>query len=165
MSQSMPGSDIPAFVQQIQHLFPRIMRYLEAEATRELIGLEVTPGQMNALVVLYEPKNLPMGELADLLGLTESAATRLVDRLLRMNLVRRDRDEVDRRVVRVRLSSYGRQLADLVFQRRQEQFTRFAERLTQDERSNLTHGLTALLRVFQDLEHARRETDSTFPDR
>lgn len=160
----MPGSDIPAFVQEIQHLFPRIMRYLEAEATRELIGLEVTPGQMNALVVLYEPKNLPMGELAELLGLTESAATRLVDRLLRMNLVRRDRDEVDRRVVRVRLSSYGRQLADLVFQRRQEQFTRFAQRLREEERDNLTQGLTALLRVFQDLEHERRESDPTFPE-
>jgi DNA-binding MarR family transcriptional regulator len=160
----MQGADIPAFVQEIQHLFPRIMRYLEAEATRELIGLEVTPAQMNALVVLYEPKNLPMGELAELLGLTESAATRLVDRLLRMNLVRRDRDEIDRRVVRVRLSSYGRQLADLVFQRRQEQFTRFAQRLTAEERRNLTQGLDALLAVFQDMEQEARDLAQTFPD-
>jgi DNA-binding MarR family transcriptional regulator len=160
----MQGADIPEFVQEIQHLFPRIMRYLEAEATRELIGLEVTPAQMNALVVLYEPKNLPMGELAELLGLTESAATRLVDRLLRMNLVRRDRDEIDRRVVRVRLSSYGRQLADLVFQRRQEQFTRFAQRLTAEERRNLTQGLDALLAVFQDMEQEARDLAQTFPD-
>ena len=160
----MEGADIPAFVQQIQRLFPRIMRYLEAEATRELIGLEVTPAQMNALVVLYEPKNLPMGELAEQLGLTESAATRLVDRLLRMNLVRRDRDEVDRRVVRVRLSSYGRQLADLVFQRREEQFTRFAERLSDDDRENLVHGLSALLSVFQDMEHEARAPQAPFSD-
>lgn len=159
----MEGADIPAFVQQIQHLFPRIMRYLEAEAARELIGLEVTPAQMNALVVLYDPKNLPMGELAELLGLTESAATRLVDRLLRMNLVRRDRDEVDRRVVRVRLSSYGRQLADLVFQRRQEQFTRFAQRLAPEARQNLTQGLDALLSVFQDMEHEARDLERLFP--
>lgn len=160
----MEGADIPAFVQQIQHLFPRIMRYLEAEASRELIGLEVTPAQMNALVVLYEPKNLPMGELAEQLGLTESAATRLVDRLLRMNLVRRDRDEVDRRVVRVRLSSYGRQLADLVFQRREEQFTRFAERLSDGNREDLVHGLSALLRVFQDMEHEARTPQAPFSD-
>lgn len=152
----MEPADIPAFVEQIQRLFPRIMRYLEAEATRELIGLEVTPAQMNALVVLYEPQNLPMGELAEQLGLTESAATRLVDRLLRMNLVRRERDEVDRRVVRVRLSSYGRQLADLVFKRREEQFTRFAVRLSGNERSHLIGGLSALLQVFQDLEHESR---------
>lgn len=160
----MDQSDIPAFVNEIQRLFPRIMRYLEAEATRELIGLEVTPAQMNALVVLYEPQNLPMGELAEQLGLTESAATRLVDRLLRMNLVRRDRDEVDRRVVRVRLSSYGRQLADLVFKRREEQFTRFAVRLAATERQNLIQGLSALLAVFQDLEHEQRGIQSPFPE-
>jgi DNA-binding MarR family transcriptional regulator len=160
----MEPTDIPAFVRTIQYLFPRIMRYLEAEASRELIGLEVTPAQMNALVVLYEPKNLPMGELAEFLGLTESAATRLVDRLLKMNLVRRDRDEVDRRVVRVRLSSYGRQLADLVFQRRQEQFTRFAERLTDRDRDNLVQGLTALLNVFQQMEHEARAVKTNFPD-
>lgn len=160
----MDATDIPAFVEQIQYVFPRIMRYLEAEASRELIGLEVTPAQMNALVVLYKPVNLPMGELAEQLGLTESAATRLVDRLLKMNLVRRDRDESDRRVVRVRLSTYGRQLADLVFKRREEQFTRFAGRLSNSERVNLIQGLSALLNVFQDLEHESRGLGTAFPE-
>lgn len=156
----MEGSDIPTFVLQIQRVFPRIMRNLEAEAERELIGLEVTPAQMNALVALYEPRNLPMGELAEQLGLTESAATRLVDRLLRMNLVRRERDDVDRRVVRVRLSSYGRQLADLVFERRERQFTRFANHLSEKERSDLMAGMTALLRAFEEIEHEAHQTDA-----
>lgn len=147
------ASDIGPFVENIQKFFPRIMRYLEAEATRELIGLEVTPSQMNALVVLYAPQNLPMGEFAEQLGLTESAATRLVDRLLRMNLVRRDRDGADRRVVRVRLSSYGRQLAELVFARRQEQFTRVAQRLDAGDREALVSGLVALLQAFDGLEY------------
>ncbi|AEJ38365.1 transcriptional regulator, MarR family [Sulfobacillus acidophilus TPY] len=160
----MADTEIQWFVEQIQRLFPRIMRYLEAEAARELIGLEVTPAQMNALVVLYEPKNLPMGELADQLGLTESAATRLVDRLLKMNLVRRERDETDRRVVRVRLSTYGRQLADLVFRRREQQFTRFAERLSAEHRDKLIEGLSALLKVFQDLEHEVKIPADAFSD-
>ncbi len=145
-------SDLQAFVDQIQRIFPRIMRYLEAEASRELIGLEVTPSQMNALFALYGVTNLPMGELADQLGLTESAATRLVDRLINMNLVRRERDEQDRRVVRVRLSSYGQQLAELVFERRQAQVMRFAERLAQPSREALMLGLSDLLAVFQTLE-------------
>ncbi len=153
----MAETELEDFVNSIQKLFPRIMRYLEDEATRELIGLEVTPSQMNALVVLYGPSNLPMGELAEQLGLTESAATRLVDRLLRMNLARRERDEVDRRVVRVRLSSYGRQLAELVFDRRQEQFARFAERMSADNRQHLITGLSALLAAFADLETQSKE--------
>ncbi|MHB1610088.1 MAG: MarR family winged helix-turn-helix transcriptional regulator [Sulfobacillus sp.] len=154
----MDEGDIQSFVDQIQHLFPRIMRYLDAEATRELIGLEVTPSQMNALVSLYGADDLPMGELAELLGLTESAATRLVDRLINMNLVRRGRDDTDRRIVRVRLSSYGTQLAELVLARRQEQFTRFAARMKSSERSKLIEGLSALLTVFGDLEHEAKST-------
>jgi DNA-binding MarR family transcriptional regulator len=148
----MEDSELQQFVEQIQKLFPLIMRYLEDEASRELIGLEVTPSQMNALFALYGMDDLPMGELAEQMGLTESAATRLVDRLINMNLVRRDRDEQDRRVVRVRLSTYGRQLAELVFERRQQQFTRFAERLEQPAREALLYGLSHLLKVFQLLE-------------
>ncbi len=143
---------LQSFINEIQRLFPRIMRYLEAEASRELIGLEVTPSQMNALFALYGVTDLPMGELAEQLGLTESAATRLVDRLINMNLVRRERDDQDRRVVRVRLSSYGKQLAELVFERRQEQFSRFAERLDQTSRDALILGLSQLLSVFGVLE-------------
>ncbi|MCL4493288.1 MAG: MarR family transcriptional regulator [Firmicutes bacterium] len=148
----MDDSELRQFVEQIQKLFPRIMRYLEDEASRELIGLEVTPSQMNALFALYGVNDLPMGELADQMGLTESAATRLVDRLINMNLVRRERDEQDRRVVRVRLSTYGKQLAELVFERRQEQVMRFAKRLEQPARNALIYGLSHLLEVFQTLE-------------
>ncbi len=149
----MADNTIQPFVDEIQRLFPRIMRYLDAEASRELIGLEVTPSQMNALVSLYGRDDLPMGELAEILGLTESAATRLVDRLINMNLVRRGRDGVDRRVVRVHLSSYGKQLAELVLARRQAQFTRFAERMDPLDRNNLVEGLSALLSVFSAMEH------------
>ncbi len=143
---------LQTFIEDIQRLFPRILRYLEAEASRELIGLEVTPSQMNALFALYGTATLPMGELADQLGLTESAATRLVDRLINMNLVRRERADQDRRVVLVRLSSYGQQLAELVFERRQGQFTRFAERMDQQSRDALIYGLSQLLQVFGILE-------------
>ncbi len=148
----MEDNDLRQFVDEIQKLFPLIMRYLEDEASRELIGLEVTPSQMNALFALYGVDDLPMGELADQMGLTESAATRLVDRLINMNLVRRGRDDQDRRVVRVRLSTYGRQLAELVFERRQQQVARFAERLEQPARDSLIYGLSHLLKVFQALE-------------
>ncbi|AUW92731.1 MAG: MarR family transcriptional regulator [Sulfobacillus thermosulfidooxidans] len=149
---------LQSFINEIQRLFPRIMRYLEAEASRELIGLEVTPSQMNALFALYGVPNLPMGELAEQLGLTESAATRLVDRLINMNLVRRERDDQDRRVVRVRLSSYGKQLAELVFERRQAQFSRFAERLDQKSRDALIFGLSELLNVFGILEQESKSS-------
>jgi DNA-binding MarR family transcriptional regulator len=148
------------FANRIQELFPRIMRYLEAEAERELIGLDVTSSQMSALVALSRTHERTMGELAEDLGLTESATTRLVDRLVGMNLVRRHRDDQDRRVVRVRLSSYGRQLVELVLARRQAQFSRTAAHMTDDERGRLLAGLEALLKAWALIEQEVHGTSS-----
>jgi len=149
------------FVQAIQELFPRVMRYLQAEEVRELTGLGVTPGQINALLVLYFADNLTMGELATEMYLTESACTRLVDRLVKLYLVRRRDDEKDRRVVRVSLTSYGRQLAELVNSRRQHRFSELAKGLSEEEQDGLIASLRAILRVFkqQEAERDRREAE------
>ncbi|MHB8946798.1 MAG: MarR family winged helix-turn-helix transcriptional regulator [Bacillota bacterium] len=149
------------FVLAIQELFPRVMRYLEAEEIRELTGLGVTPGQINALLVLYFSDNLTMGDLATEMYLTESACTRLVDRLVKIYLVRRRDDEKDRRVVRVALTSYGRQLAELVNARRQHRFSELAKGLSGDEQDRLISSLRSILRVFkqQEAERNRHEAE------
>ncbi|MEW5783756.1 MAG: MarR family transcriptional regulator [Bacillota bacterium] len=140
------------FTAAIQAIFPKLMHYLNAEENRELTGLGITPGQINALLVLHFNDNLTMGELSGEIYLAESAATRLVNRLVNLNLVRRRGDEKDRRVVRVSLTSYGRQLARLVFERRHFRFNNLAQRLGPDERENLIISLQAVMRGFAELE-------------
>ncbi|MCL8208848.1 MAG: MarR family transcriptional regulator [Actinomycetia bacterium] len=148
----MSTSDLERFADRIQDLFPRIRRALDAQEQRELTGLGVTPAQSNALIALAAaPGTRTMGELAWDLGLTEGASTRMVDRLVGMNLVRRLRDPSDRRVVRVRLSSYGRQVVDLILARRRSEFVRLGERMTEEERALLLRGLTALVRAMDQL--------------
>ena len=144
--------DVEKFTAAIQALLPKLMHYLNAEENRELTGLGITPGQINALLVLYLKDNRTMGELSSEINLAESAATRLVTRLVNLNLVRRRGDEKDRRVVRVSLTAYGRQLARLVFERRHLQFTSLAEQLKPEERENLITSLQAALRGFAALE-------------
>jgi MarR family transcriptional regulator, organic hydroperoxide resistance regulator len=140
------------FTTAFQEIFPKLMHYLETEEIRELTGLGITPGQINALLILFMHDDLTMGELSAEIYLAESAATRLVDRLVKMNLVKRKGDEKDRRVVRVFLTSYGRQLASLVFDRRSQRFRNLANRLSPEEREMLIHSVKAVLRVFEDLE-------------
>lgn len=144
------------FTASIQAIFPKLMHYLSAEENRELTGLEITPGQINALLVLYFSNDLTMGELSTEICLAESAATRLVNRLVHLNLVKRRGDEKDRRVVRVNLTSYGRQLAGLVFERRSFRFNNLAERLSEEERENLIVSLQAVMRVFDQLEETEQ---------
>ncbi len=151
------------FTTAIQTIFPKLMHYLNNEETRELTGLEVTPRQINALLVLYLKDNLTMGELGQEVYLAESAVTRLVTRLVNLNLVRRRGDEKDRRVVRVSLTTYGRQLASLVFERRTLRFNNLADRLDATERQMLIQSLQSVLRGFEELEAVRNGSCGTAP--
>ena len=144
--------DADKFTSAIQAIFPKLMHYLNAEENRELTGLGITPSQINALLVLYFNDDLTMGKLSSEIYLAESAATRLVNRLVNLNLVKRRGDENDRRVVRVALTSYGRQLSRLVFERRSFRFNNLAEHLNPSERENLIISLQSVMRVFETLE-------------
>ncbi len=146
---------IESFTTAIQTIFPKLMYYLNNEEARELTGLEITPRQINALLVLYMKENLTMGELGQEIYLAESAVTRLVSRLVNLNLVRRKGDEKDRRVVRVSLTTFGRQLANLVFDRRTLRFNNLADRLDAEERQMLIQSLQSVLRGFEELEAQR----------
>ncbi|HOB87228.1 MAG TPA: MarR family transcriptional regulator, partial [Bacillota bacterium] len=115
---------------------------------------------INALLVLYFNDNLTMGELSAEIYLAESAATRLVNRLVKLNLIKRRGDEKDRRVVRVTLTSYGRQVARLVFERRSFRFNNLARHLAPEEREMLIISLQAVLRGFAELEKAEEHNGS-----
>ncbi len=144
--------NVEKFTSAIQAIFPKLMHYLNAEENRELTGLGITPSQINALLVLYFHENLTMGELSSEIYLAESAATRLVNRLVNLNLVKRQGDEKDRRIVRVTLTSYGRQLSRLVFERRSYRFNNLAQNLKPADRQGLIVSLQAVMRVFEGRE-------------
>ena len=57
---------------------------------------------------IAEGGRLRMGELADRMLIAPSSCSRIVDRLVRRDLVERDRDPVDRRVVWAGLTREGR---------------------------------------------------------
>jgi MarR family transcriptional regulator, organic hydroperoxide resistance regulator len=152
--------DVDNFTASIQAIFPKLMHYLNAEENRELTGLGITPSQINALLVLYFHDDLTMGKLSSEIYLAESAATRLVNRLVNLNLVKRRGDDKDRRVVRVALTSYGRQLSRLVFERRSFRFNNLAQNLNPAERENLIVSLQSVLRVFEQLDKANESNDS-----
>ncbi|MCL4422523.1 MAG: MarR family transcriptional regulator [Actinobacteria bacterium] len=86
----------------------RIRATKPPELTSELGS--VTLHQLEALRLVQE-EGLTMTELAKSLGISESAATALVDRLVRNGLVERLADPEDRRLVRIVPSERARNLA------------------------------------------------------
>ena len=67
----------------------------------------LTIPQMRLLWALRDEDGLPVGALAEHLGVNPSTITGHVDRLVRMGLVRREEDPGDRRIVRNYLTDDG----------------------------------------------------------
>jgi DNA-binding MarR family transcriptional regulator len=88
--------------------FAFLIQGVFAELSQEL---ELTPQQAQLLCVVRDGP-VSMAELADRLRLERSSLTGLVDRAHRRGLVERENDAADRRVVRVTLTTAGRQAAE-----------------------------------------------------
>jgi DNA-binding MarR family transcriptional regulator len=71
---------------------------------------ELSRQQMVLLHTLFINHGATVGELAEDLELSASATTLAVNRLEQMGMIERQRDGVDRRVVRLKLSESGQKL-------------------------------------------------------
>lgn len=99
-------------------------------------GQALTPTKLRALNVLAE-ESLRVGELAARVGIDDTTATRLVDRLVAAGLVERGPLAGDRRVTVVGLTEDGAALTAQVEQRRQQFFSEVLTALEPDERMEL----------------------------
>lgn len=77
--------------------------------TRVLRPFELTPTQYNVLRILRgaQPGRLTCGEVGERMVNPEPDVTRIIDRLIARGLVSRERDENDRRIVRVAITEIG----------------------------------------------------------
>jgi DNA-binding MarR family transcriptional regulator len=89
-------------------------RAMIALAVRSLSGLDedITLAQYRTLVVLASRGPQKLTDLADVLEVTPPTAGRMCDRLEPRGLIARDREETDRRIVRVSLTAAGRRVVD-----------------------------------------------------
>jgi DNA-binding MarR family transcriptional regulator len=123
-------------------------RVLVAVAVRSLPAgdAEITLPQHRALVVLASRGPQRIADLAGTLGVNSSNATRNCDRLQRRGLVRRDRDDDDRRAVRVSLTQDGKRLVEQITTVRRAEIGHILSAMPDHARGPLL----AALRAFTD---------------
>ncbi|GGK99824.1 MarR family winged helix-turn-helix transcriptional regulator [Mangrovihabitans endophyticus] len=92
---------------------------------RSLAGIDadVTLPQFRALMVLAMRGPQRPADISAELKVAPSTGTRMCDRLVRKQLLRRTRTPSDRRVVRLRLTPAGRELVEQVVRARREELT------------------------------------------
>lgn len=128
-----------------------IERYLRFVATavrrkgRALLQeYHVTSPQFDALIVLSNEGELTIGELSTKLYLAYSTTTDLVDRLERAEFVTRQRDLVDRRVVRVQLRDRGANVIEAVLSARRGYLDSILAHVDIETRKNILQALELL---------------------
>jgi DNA-binding MarR family transcriptional regulator len=113
---------------------------------------------LNVMHLLTEDGPRSMREVAEALDVSQASATGIVDRMERRGLVKRRRDEDDRRVVSVVLTETGRQLIAGISTERRGRLSTLLEELSDEEVAGRLIG-TRALRLARERLHARLHTD------
>ncbi len=133
-----------AFVADLQRrLYGLVRAYSQCDRSC-LEGCGVTVAQSGTLLALPEAASLSMNELSQAMGLAGCTMTRVVDELVRKDLVSRGPDPEDRRIVRVELTERGRQVQREVRSTLDQTFAGVVEKIPPDTRDVLLHVLSQL---------------------
>jgi DNA-binding MarR family transcriptional regulator/transposase-like protein len=122
----------------------------------ELLEINLTPAQIKALTCFSGDEELNMSELSRNLGVGNPTMTALIDRLVKAKMVKRERDNIDRRVVRVWLSDSGRETLGKLLSIRRKEMEKILINLDQEELNNF---LTSMEMVAQLLTKGRRKRE------
>jgi len=100
--------------------------------------------QLAALYVLADGRTRTVGDVAEAIGRSPSATSRLVEGLVQRRLVERHEESEDRRERTLRLTPRGKAVLRVVDRGRAEQFLRAVRALPPAERSLIAMGVAAL---------------------
>ena len=101
------------------------------------LTLALTIQEFRSLEFLASVETRKTKELAEYLGLAVNSVTDVVDALEKKGLARRQRDEADRRVVRIELTKAGRDAAQTITTSIRDIYRTFLGALTVEEQETL----------------------------
>jgi DNA-binding MarR family transcriptional regulator len=122
----------------------------------EWVHLELSMGQLKALMALASKSDMTVSGLAETLHVGKPTASILVDGLVRPGLVERTEDPEDRRRTLVTPTQSGSDLVARLRQGGPGRFVRWLEELDDDDLAALVRGLRALAAIAQ-----REASDAT----
>ena len=113
------------------------------------------------IFIILERSGTPptMGELSTELGIPLSSATRIVDGLVNGNFIERIPDESDRRVVRVQMTTNGREIYQAAMEFNKQRLVHMLSKFTPEEQTQLLYLMNKLFDSL--LEEVGTETGAS----
>jgi len=131
-------------LRRVAHLYGNAVGIIDALRIQSWSEGGLTLAQLRLLWALRDEDGLPVGSLAELLGVNPSTITGHVDRLVKQGLVRREEDNIDRRIVRNFLTDDGRVVVTAVLQVAGSYMVNILRRLDDGQLDRLERSLTDL---------------------
>ncbi|MFH1477566.1 MAG: MarR family transcriptional regulator [Verrucomicrobiota bacterium] len=130
-----PEMSLEQFAGRLGRLMPRLMRHLMTQDRNYLARGLITLPQLWALHQVAERKTCAMRLLAQTLGLKSSTVTGLVDRLVKLGLLKRFNSQADRRVVLAAITPKGRKILEHLYAERHKSIMHMFQHISPEERA------------------------------
>ena len=108
--------------------------------------------QFSILMQLYHKGACGMSRISEGYDITPAAASQLVDKLVQSGLIQRVEDPSDRRAKLLSLTDKGREFVQQGIEERYRWVDELGDKLTADERVQISEALEIMTRVAQDIE-------------
>lgn len=145
-------TDRKQHIEGILHSLHAIQNQIKAEAGRLGHQNGIAHSQWFALKIIEHYKNRSVKDIAETLGISSSAATQLVDGLVRKGYVRRREDPKDRRSVRLEPSPKGKKHIAVTSGKRITEMAGLFDALTDSELAEYLHLQRKILSKFSQTE-------------
>jgi len=148
--------EVAGQARRIAALVPQIVRNLRLAALVERVRHGLTTAQLMALFILRDADGggLPVSQVAHDLGVSVPTVTGMADRLVDSGLLKRVHSEIDRRVVLLRLSRQGFEVAEKLWKVLEELITGILADMSPEAQRAVTE---AVEQVFELSEQVRKE--------
>lgn len=126
------------------------MAQLKCASSERLLRLGISMAQLHILYTLQRTGEMPMSRLADVLNVSLSNATGLIDRIEERGFVERTRVPEDRRVVVIRVTDAGRRMLDDVDAISDDLLRSVFDRIGRSQIAGVGRALAALRRGLEE---------------
>ncbi len=116
-------------------------------ALDKLTDEDLTQVQLSCIRFAHLHPESSVGMIADGLGVSDAAAAKLIDRLVKKGLLIREEDSQDRRVLKIKLTEAGQNMLESVCSMEDSYFASVLRQMPSKSLQDLEHGIVDFLKV------------------
>jgi Transcriptional regulators len=123
--------------------------------------LDFSKNEIFTLILIYRKGQVNMTEIADYLNVPLNTVTGIVSRLEKRTVIKRERDQADKRIVVVNLTSYGRDSMKELFQELEYYFKIVMTKLSPEEVNLALKMMNQIFQVLKESNHSKDKNQTT----